>query len=535
MIPLFKVYMNPTASQDVGEVLQSGMITQATKVEQFEAELKRIFNYPYILTLNSATSGLTLAMHMVKNTTSTMNSDAVNERDEVLTCPLTCTATNWSILANNMKLAWVDVDPATGLMDLNDLQRKLSSKTKTIMIVHWAGIPIDYARLNEILDAYAEASGYRVPVVEDCAHAFLSKYNDQYVGTFGNISVFSLQAIKHLTTGDGGLIFLPDEKSYKRAKLLRWFGIDREQKLNSRDYRMESDVAEFGFKYHMNDICATIGLSNLPGAIRNVQQHKDNANDILDFIGNNAESFAPNVRPLQVPKDADPAWWILTLRVKNNDGFIAFAKTKGVAVSKVHRRNDCHSCVDAYKTSLPNLDEYDKEYVSIPCGWWLTKDNIETIKKLLLDWNKLCCIRIRPLEFMDYYRNYLALYKQLNGVDLTNLQPLDFENVLEMNANQYYVIEISGKIVACGKLLVEEKFYDSVAHIEDVITDEEHRRLGLGTMMVNHLVELAKARKCYKVVLAAQDKNAKFYEHLGFSTDNREWKMYLNSSSSGSK
>ena len=92
-------------------------------------------------------------------------------------------------------------------------------------------------------------------VVEDCAHTWGSTYHGTHLGTHGNTAVFSFQAIKHLTSGDGGLMVVPDDDLYRRGKLLRWYGIDREG--DRADFRCEADVTEFGFKFHMNDIDAT--------------------------------------------------------------------------------------------------------------------------------------------------------------------------------------------------------------------------------------------------------------------------------------
>ena len=220
---LFKVFMSDNVKEEVSKILTSGFITQGPKVEEFEDELKKLFNYPYILTLNSCTSGITLALRMIKDKMK------LTSEDEVLTTPLTCMATNEPILANGLKIKWVDVSRENCLMCLDDLEKKITNKTKIIMFVHWGGYPLDLDRLNEVLDKKEKELGFRPLVIEDCAHAFMSEYKGKLIGTSGNYCVFSTQAIKHLTTGDGGLIFLPNKEEYERAKLLRWFGIDRDK------------------------------------------------------------------------------------------------------------------------------------------------------------------------------------------------------------------------------------------------------------------------------------------------------------------
>ena len=160
-IPLFKVYMNPTAKDEVGKVLDSGYIGQGPQVDKFESALKEYFNQDYLTTLNSGTSALHLALHLLKKPDE--NHDfyhgtivapniwpGLKDGDEVLCTSLTCTASNFPVLANGLKIKWVDVDPKTLNMDLDDLERKLSPKTKAIIGVHWGGYPLDLDRIKEI-------------------------------------------------------------------------------------------------------------------------------------------------------------------------------------------------------------------------------------------------------------------------------------------------------------------------------------------------------------------------------------------------
>ena len=264
MIPLFKVFMSDTVAQPLIDVVTSGFITQGPKVEEFENALKNFIGNQYVLTLNSATAGLTLALRLLKNADNDWPGFNDDE-DVVLTPALTCFATTASIMANNVKIQWLDVDLNTSNIDITDLKNKLSKKTKVIYVVHWGGNPVDLDSLKEVQEYSFQKFGFRPMIVEDCAHAFGAEYNGKKIGNNENICVFSLQAIKHLTTGDGGIITLPNENLYNRCKLLRWYGIDRDKRnYNGKDFRLENDIVEYGYKFHMNDINATIGLCNLP-------------------------------------------------------------------------------------------------------------------------------------------------------------------------------------------------------------------------------------------------------------------------------
>jgi len=164
-IDLFKVFMAPTAAHEVGKVLNSGYIGQGPKVEEFEENLKSLFNHDYVSTVNAGTSALHLALRLLKNPNEkqvichgsvSYNSywPGLEDGDEVLATPMTCTASNWPILANNLKIKWVDIDPTTLNMDLDDLARKITPKTKVIMLVHWGGYPNDLDKIKQINGVY---------------------------------------------------------------------------------------------------------------------------------------------------------------------------------------------------------------------------------------------------------------------------------------------------------------------------------------------------------------------------------------------
>ena len=382
-IDLFKVFMAPTAAEEVGKVLNSGYIGQGPKVEEFEKELKDYFDHDYVSTLNSGTSGLHLALHLLKKPAKNVNVyhgavavesnwPGLEHGDEVLATPMTCTASNWPILANGLKIKWVDIDPTTLNIDLDDLERKITPKTKVIMLVHWGGYPNDLDRLKEIQTNALFRFGFKPAIIEDGAHSFGSKYKNKLIGTHGNLTMFSLQAIKHLTSVDGGLLLSPHNELHRRTKLMRWYGIDRDG--DRKDFRCEADVEEWGFKFHMNDVCATVGLENLKHVDDIVRKHKSNA----IFYDNNLTDIS-GVKLLDRKEGHDSAFWIYSLLVENRDGFYRHMNDCGVAVSQVHERNDKHTCVRDYRTALPSLDKTIGKIVSIPVGWWVSDENREYI------------------------------------------------------------------------------------------------------------------------------------------------------------
>jgi dTDP-4-amino-4,6-dideoxygalactose transaminase len=388
-IPLFKVFMSPSASEAVSDVLHSGFIGQGSKVDEFESNLSKFLSHDQLVTLNSGTSGLHLALHLLKKPNifvdvyhgaaySQTNWPGLEQGDEVLATALTCTASNWPILANGLKIKWVDIDPTTLNIDLDDLERKITAKTKVIMLVHWGGYPNDLNKIKQIQRRAYDRYGFAPMVIEDGAHSFGSKYLGEHLGNHGNMVMYSLQAIKHITSIDGGILTLPHNDLYKRAKLIRWYGIDRNG--SRKDFRCEADITEWGFKFHMNDVCATVGNENLKHAKDIIAKHQSNAKFYDEQLKDTA-----GIQLLTRHTDRESAFWIYSMLVDDRDGFMRHMKEHGIVSSQVHERNDKHTCVREYSSALPTLDATIGKVVSIPIGWWVTEEDrqyiVDCIKK----------------------------------------------------------------------------------------------------------------------------------------------------------
>lgn len=336
--------------------LLSGYIGQGPRVEEFEKALSARLETPHALTVNSATSGLQLALRLA----------GVGPGDEVITSALTCTATNWAILAQGAIPVWADIDDRTANIDPCSIAPLVTPRTKAVMVVHWGGYPADLDEIRSV------APGHGLKVIEDAAHAFGSTYKGVHVGTQSDFGVFSFQAIKHMTTVDGGLLLAKDPRDHSRGKLLRWYGIDRDA--DRTDFRCENDVQEWGWKFHMNDVAATIGLEQLKHVDRTLALHRDNAAFYDRELRN-----VPGVEPLELKSDRTSASWIHTIKVDSRDEFIASMHARGIMTSRVHERNDKHGAVAAYRRPLPRLDGFVARMVCIPVGWWVSEEDRQFI------------------------------------------------------------------------------------------------------------------------------------------------------------
>ncbi len=349
-IPLFKVRMAPEVLAPIGETLMSGYIGQGPRVDDFEKALAPRFGSQNVLALNSGTSAIHLALRLSN----------VQHGDEVISTPMTCTATNVPIRAMGANIVWADIDPRTGNIDPLDVERKITAKTKAVVVVDWAGYPCELDELNDI----GRRHGLRI--IEDAAHAFGASYRGQPIGARSDFTCFSFQAIKHLTTVDGGALVCKDTDSYKRGKLLRWYGIDRESE--RRDFRCEQDVAEWGYKFHMNDVTATIGLEQIKHVDDVLRRHRDNAAYYRERLPD-----LPGLSLLDYREDRECSYWLFTVRLRERMRFMQEMSRAGITVSQVHARNDHHTIFAEFRRVLPGVDEFAAEQVSIPVGWWLSE------------------------------------------------------------------------------------------------------------------------------------------------------------------
>jgi perosamine synthetase len=360
-IPLFKVFMADSVGAAVTRILYSGYIGEGEEVVAFERELAGRFGTTRVMTVNSATSALHLACHM--------SVDGAADA-EMITTPMTCIATNTSIVQNGARIVWADVDPLTGNIDPNEIQALITDKTRAIMMVHWGGNPCSIDRICEI------GRTYQIKVIEDAAHALGATYQGQLIGQHSDFVVFSFQAIKQVTSVDGGCLICREAKDDARGRLLRWYGIDRDQ---PSDNRCDINVAEAGYKFHMNNVAAAVGRENLKHLDWIVMRHRDNAH-----FYNAAFNRAKSVRVPAENPNGTSAYWLYTIHVDNRDELIRELLERGIGASKVHARNDTHSAFTRFDRPLPKCDEFNRTHLCIPVGWWVSEPDRERVAEAVI-------------------------------------------------------------------------------------------------------------------------------------------------------
>jgi perosamine synthetase len=252
MIPLNKPKYHPEAFENVQRVLKSGWTGLGPETAKFEEEFAEYLGAKYVVALSSGTEALRLAVAVAEppyNST-------------VITTPNTFVSTNHVLRQHGLMPYFADIDPETGSISLDSVHHILRARRQYIsivMLVHYGGMPVDIEKFRSL------ARYYKAIIIEDCAHACGAVYKDQLVGATGTYNCFSFQAVKNLSTGDGGAISTDDEEVYTALRKMRWLGIDKStiDRINEDKYSWEYDCPTLGYKSHMNDITAAIARGQL--------------------------------------------------------------------------------------------------------------------------------------------------------------------------------------------------------------------------------------------------------------------------------
>ena len=317
-IRLFSPYVDSEELNALKGAFDRKWLGLGPKVNEFENEWKKFLGCEEAIALNSATAALHLALAVYKFT----------EGKKVLVPSLTFSATASAILYNKLIPVFVDSDPITLSMDIEDLEKKYDKDCVAIMPVHYAGHP---ANLKHIIPWAKEKD---LKVIEDCAHTIGSKYDNKPLGLCGDIGCFSFEEKKLMTTGDGGMICSMDKDLLKDVKAMRWVGIDKDNWKTAKSYIDKNtdamhwfyELNVLGYKYNMNDVAASIGLVQLSKLNKMNERRKELVSRYMSLISNIDE--VDLLLPFQPDKYV---YQMFGIRVKNKDETIIYLKDKGIA------------------------------------------------------------------------------------------------------------------------------------------------------------------------------------------------------------
>ncbi len=381
MIPLFKPYMDDEEVDAVATVIRSGWIGLGPKTTEFERQFAQYIGVPHVVGLNSATAALDMAMRLLD----------IHHGDQVIVPTMTFVSTAHVVAYNLATPVFADVDPTTLNIDVEDVERKITPATRAIIPVHYGGRPVD-------IDALRHVAG-NIPIIEDAAHACGSVYKGKKCGSLGDLACFSFQAVKNLATGDGGAIALNNKTLADRSKRLRWMGIDKgtwDRTEGDKRYVWDYAVSEIGFKSHMNDITAAIGLVQL----KKLDQMNARRRDIARRYTTELSGLPWLELPPGDTVTSSSSWHIYCIQSDYRDDLNAFLGQQGIGTGVHYRPIHTYECYGNHPY-LPVAELVFRRILSLPMHPGLTDADVDHIIASIRAFGS----RIRPRRDFAFFPN----------------------------------------------------------------------------------------------------------------------------------
>jgi len=362
-IALFSTEICQEAIDAVVEVLKSGWTGLGPKTVEFEAKFSKYIGAKYAVATNSCTGALKLSLDVI----------GLKSGDEVITTPMTFVSTNHVILYSGATPVFCDIEPDTLNIDHEKIEELITSRTKAIMIVHYSG---QACALDEIRDI---ATQHDLKLIGDTAHGCGGEYKSKKLDTVSDLACYSFHAVKNLPTGgDGGMAITNNEDYYKRMMKQRWLGIDKSTWARSGGaYTWRYNVDNVGFKSHMNDVTAAIGIEQL--------KHLEKMNDIRRSV---AAYYDKNINPTKTVlparrEYAKTAQHTYVIKVKNRDDLLLRMKENNIACGVHYYPNHLYSVYRRFYRKLPVAESVWKEIICLPCHTKLTEDDLARVVEVV--------------------------------------------------------------------------------------------------------------------------------------------------------
>lgn len=367
-IPFYVPHIPKSTLNAIKEAIDSGWITTGPRTVEFEREFGKVIGSKENITVSSCTAALHLSYLAHK----------LGVGDEVIVPSFTFCSTINTIMQVGATPIFCDIDEKTLCADPKDIERKITKKTKAIVVVHYSGMPVDMDIVNYI------AKKNKIIVIEDAAHAFMTKYKGKYIGCGKNTTCFSFYATKNITTAEGGMIATSSKNLAEQLQILRMHGISKNAwKRYSPKGSWYYDVITPGYKYNMTDIEAVLGLEQLKRVKEIVKKRKNLASHYKRLLKDNKNIILPSEVPY---KNSQHAWHIFVIRIKNTsktnrDDLIDKLKDLGIGTSVHFIPNHMQSYYRKHfrEIDLPITEKVFKEIISLPFYEDLKKEQIQYI------------------------------------------------------------------------------------------------------------------------------------------------------------
>ncbi|MBU7045684.1 MAG: UDP-4-amino-4,6-dideoxy-N-acetyl-beta-L-altrosamine transaminase [Theionarchaea archaeon] len=367
-IPYGRQSIDDEDIEEVVKILKSDWITTGPTVAKFEEAVCKMIGCPYAVAVNSGTSALDIAVQSL----------GIPTGSEIITTPFTFAATSNSILYNGLKPVFADIYKDTRNINPDEIRKKVTEKTKAISYVDYAGHP---AAIDEICEIAQE---YDLFLIEDASHAMGAEYKGKKIGNIADVTIFSFHPVKHITTGEGGMVTTPHEPLYQKLKMLRNHGIDKEAgERYGKDALYAYDIKYLGRNYRITDFQCALGISQLKKLNKFIEKRQHLAQVYDDIL--------EDVDSVELPSTKEyvtHVWHIYTVLLnKERDAFFKYMRHNNIGVNvhyiPVYRHSYYSTNFRIDPEEFPVTEEVFKRIITLPLHPQMDEEDVEYITDLI--------------------------------------------------------------------------------------------------------------------------------------------------------
>ncbi|MBF25772.1 MAG: pyridoxal-phosphate-dependent/plp-dependent aminotransferase [Flavobacteriales bacterium] len=350
-------------------VLRTGNIANGKSVNELEESFSRLIGQKNFVAVNDLTSSLIISLHLA----------GVRPGDQVAISAFNCLQSTSAIARLSAIPIWIDIEPTSMTMCIEDLKSKLSKDIKAVVLYHIAGYPSDSEEI------YSICHSFQIPLIEDCNNSLGAKLNGKPVGVIGDYSVYSFYPTRQINGIEGGILSTPNLEKANYAKQLRRFGIDPQSFRDKRgEINPNSDITEIGWSATLNNLHAAVACSQLSTLSRRQERTRVIAKRLADSL-----SISTKLHPVKPIDNSIPAYWGFLILSSKRDDLLLHLKKHGINSSCLHHRNDLYSGFGKSLSYLPGTEIAISEMLALPCGWWMTDIQIEKLLIIIDDFDKI--------------------------------------------------------------------------------------------------------------------------------------------------
>lgn len=366
MIPIARPSIGKDEIDNVEKVFKTHWLGMGSFVYEFEKKIQAYLGVKYAIAVNTGTTAIHLAL-------STLN---LKPRDEVIVPSLTFAGSVQPIINLNARPVFCEIDPSTLNIDIEDVARRITKRTKALVLVHYGGLACDMDKVIKICKAH------RITIVEDAAHAFGSSYKGKKVGSFGDtLCCFSFDPIKNLTCGEGGAVVTNSARIAEILRRKRLLGISKDTWMRYKNKRSWFyEVTTEGYRYHMSNINAAIGLAQFKKFEKFMKRKREIIKEYDDYF-----KCLKEIELLERDYDSmSPFNYTMKIK-KGRDRFMQFMERRVISIGINYIPNHLHPFFKKYGTKLPVTERVWKEIVSLPLYYDMTKKELTLVKNSVKD------------------------------------------------------------------------------------------------------------------------------------------------------